>query len=107
LPVSSAKESPKGDTKDTYYAHTETKFQELGVLMFDHVNDYLIGNFYFKITLNILSSFFYAYCTRIHEVKCRRPLVWNMIPINIREQKSFYSFKTQWKEYIMENQGGS
>ena len=38
-------------------------------------------------------------------LKCREPLVWNMIPINIREQKSFYSFKTQWKEYIMGNQG--
>lgn len=119
-------------TKDTYYAHTETKFQELGVLKFDHVNDYLIGNFYFKLTNNTLTSFFDDYCRRIHEVhqhctrasaglsvpyartnyrkfalKCRGPLVWNMIPINIREQKSFYSFKTQWKEYIMGNQGGS
>src|SRR6218665_301802 len=91
---------------------TETKYQELGVLKFDHVNDYLIGNFNFKIT----SQVFYAYCMRIHGVhqhcaglsvpyaltnyrnlalKCRGPLVWNMISIIIREQKSFHSFKTQ------------
>jgi len=44
-------------TKDTYYAHTETKFQELDVLKFNHTNDFLIGNFYFKITNNILPSF--------------------------------------------------
>jgi len=44
-------------SKDTYYANTETKFQELGVLKFDHVNDYLIGNFYFKIINNTVKFF--------------------------------------------------
>src|SRR6218665_373951 len=42
---------------------------------------------------------------RKFSLKFRGPLVWNMIPLNIRGQKLFYLFKTKCKKcmYIMSN----
>src|SRR6218665_282944 len=52
-------------TRDTYYAHTEAKFLELGTLKFININIYLIGNFVCNNLLPVLQLFPYkrACCT--------------------------------------------
>ena len=41
-------------TRDTYYAHTEAKSLELGMLKFININIYLVGNFVYRLCSNLL-----------------------------------------------------
>src|SRR6218665_2239525 len=55
-------------TRDTYYAHTEAKFLELGILKFININIYLIGNFVYRLCNNLLPLYFNFFVIKIHVV---------------------------------------
>ena len=39
---------------DSYYAHTETRYLELGIIHFQNINTYLMGLFIYKSVYNLL-----------------------------------------------------
>src|SRR6218665_1085169 len=55
-------------TRDTYCAHTEAKFLELGILKFTNINIYLIGNFVYRFCNNLLPPYFNSFLIKIHIV---------------------------------------
>src|SRR6218665_3870132 len=110
--------------RDKYYDHTSKRFQELGIMKFDCINRYLIGNVLFKYFNNLLPPVFTNFFTKtidVHEhhtravcglsvqyartnyrrfsLYCNGPIIWNDIPANILAVKSFPQFKSSWKAY--------
>ena len=59
-------------TRDTYYAHTEARFLELGILKFTTINIYLIGNFVYIICNNLLPPYFNSFL--IKNTRC----IWSL-----------------------------
>ena len=89
--------------------HTQPIFEELGIMKFDNLNNYLIGLFTYKVVYNLIpspvSNYFtkreqvHAYSLRAsgnlsiqfsrtncrkHALTCRGPIIWNNIPKDIR-----------------------
>jgi len=104
--------------EDGFYAHTENRFLELGIIKFDNVNAYLTELFAYKLIFKILQPSAKNYFNKrvdIHEhftraygglsiqysrtnyrrlaISCRRIIIWNRIADKIRALSSLYIFK--------------
>src|SRR6218665_143885 len=126
MPITNFSSVRRSPTMRPHYAHTEAKFLELGILKFTNINIYLIGNFVYRFCNNLLPPYFNSFLIKIHVVhdhytrnrdnfaiqyartdyrkfslRCRGPEVWNLIPLNLRDLKTFYSFKRNWKKYMI------
>jgi len=111
---------------DSFYAHTETRYLELGIIKFENINTYLMGLFVYKSVCNILPPSVQNYFIKrvdVHEhftrasgglsvqysrtnyrrfaVSCRGPIIWNGIPKEISALPSLYQFKRAWKKFII------
>src|SRR6218665_1191481 len=105
-------------------AHTKQLFDDLSILRFDLLNEYLIGVLFYKICNNLMSVQFSGYCIEmccVHDhhtrsagglsfyygrtnlrkctLRCNGSVVWNTIPDCIRDILPFYKFKKRWRKY--------
>jgi len=113
-------------TKSKHLAHTKQLFDDLSILKFDLLNEYLIGILFYKICNNLMPVQFSGYCIKVRSVhdhhtrsagglfvsyartnfrkfalRCKGPVVWNTIPDCIRNISPLYKFKKRWREYLL------
>ena len=109
-----------------YNAHTDPLFSNLKILKFEQINIYLTGIFVYKVTHelmpNIFQNFFrfnsdvHFHSTRNKEnlyvpqyktnvckfaVRYHGPIVWNMIPLDVRKILSLCLFKKKLKSLLL------
>ena len=108
---------------DSFYAHTETRYLELGIITFENINTYLMGLFVYKSVCNILPFSVQNYLIKrldVHEhftrvsgglsvqysrtnyrrfaVSCWGPIVCYGIPKETSALLSLHQFKQAWKK---------
>ena len=113
-------------TKSKHLAHTKQLFDDLSILKFDLLNEYLIGILFYKICNNLMPAQFSGYCIKVCSVhdhhtrsagglfvsyartnlrkfalRCKGPAVSNTIPDCIRNTSPLYKFKKRWREYLL------
>ena len=115
-------------TGSHYLAHTDPLFHQLHSLKINDINTLQTAIFMYKLTANLLPSFFhnmFLYNKNIHHYPTRvshnfhlsnpkislasksirhyGPDIWNSLPTSIKSTPSAHSFKNNMKKYLLSN----
>ena len=112
-----------------YLDHTDPLFKKLNLLKISSIYKYSIALLMYKVEYNMIPNVmkhFFVSNTQVHSHNTRQallfhipdfkhiksnssliyqgPLIWNALPLHIRGSSSIFSFKSQFKSFLVLNQ---